>query len=674
MRSIKYAFPRLLLALATFSATVPSFADHLADGLEQPSKLTIGSKSTGAFDPGLTPSPSSVFLTGNTTKSPSGAAADCDPSGPNPTPEPDCSIPRIAYEVGGVTGTPGNATVASANFEQSAMVTGSNAAPEDLGTWVAAAFAQCQAGTQSSCKVELLANQVYTYGKTITIPALARSGDIGGYPILEGNGATLVYTGTADAIYVAPRYNFRTMTGAIRNLTITTTNASATPLHTQSIIGFRVENVALLGTGTNAACLKMENTPLNGLGLWTEWNTFVITTRGCVKGVQLRNEGGQPSFLYNDWQIFSRVEADQIGFSIEGAIGTPGSRLIMGANTYGKSGHLAHVISASGGAQGSFAQLILHGESDNNVVDCSTFVDSTSFISGGLGSQTGANWIPCNEGVSSQVEINSNINPGYTNLQGHTDTGAEFQAGFYSRNYPQKANCKTSFLGGSTPGDNASMAFGLADPAGFSGPNCYFEIYKRVTSDTDPEVNIPGASGNPILNSLFVDSYSGGVGIGPGFGWNGSNFTLPEAALHLNGDALFQSTSADAYAAPITLLAPQNNIAGHVTYSRLGTDTTHCNDTLATEFMFEGNGSTSNYGGLGIACRDFIINWHPNGHVSIGTTSDAGASLGVIGGTNSDFYTGPAEAPKGSCSTVGWVFSQDGHATFCNGSEWVPKI
>jgi hypothetical protein len=37
--------------------------------------------------------------------------------------------------------------------------------------------------------------------------------------------------------------------------------------------------------------------------------------------------------------------------------------------------------------------------------------------------------------------------------------------------------------------------------------------------------------------------------------------------------------------------------------------------------------------------------------------------------------TGPATAPTGSCSTSGlWVFSQDGHATFCASGTWVTKI
>jgi hypothetical protein len=38
-------------------------------------------------------------------------------------------------------------------------------------------------------------------------------------------------------------------------------------------------------------------------------------------------------------------------------------------------------------------------------------------------------------------------------------------------------------------------------------------------------------------------------------------------------------------------------------------------------------------------------------------------------------YIGPAAAPSGSCATNGaWVFSQDGHATFCASGSWVTKL
>jgi hypothetical protein len=55
---------------------------------------------------------------------------------------------------------------------------------------------------------------------------------------------------------------------------------------------------------------------------------------------------------------------------------------------------------------------------------------------------------------------------------------------------------------------------------------------------------------------------------------------------------------------------------------------------------------------------------------------DDGSGNGSVQGQfSSGSYMGPATAPTGSCSTSGaWVFSQDGHATFCAGGTWVMKI
>jgi hypothetical protein len=39
-----------------------------------------------------------------------------------------------------------------------------------------------------------------------------------------------------------------------------------------------------------------------------------------------------------------------------------------------------------------------------------------------------------------------------------------------------------------------------------------------------------------------------------------------------------------------------------------------------------------------------------------------------------DLVTGYPTAPSGPCTVVGWIFSQDGRATFCNGTNWVAKI
>jgi hypothetical protein len=64
-----------------------------------------------------------------------------------------------------------------------------------------------------------------------------------------------------------------------------------------------------------------------------------------------------------------------------------------------------------------------------------------------------------------------------------------------------------------------------------------------------------------------------------------------------------------------------------------------------------------------------------SGSVSLGnaTAGDASGSLS-LSSISATLYKGPATAPSGSCSSVGWTFSQDGHATFCNGSTWVTKI
>jgi hypothetical protein len=64
----------------------------------------------------------------------------------------------------------------------------------------------------------------------------------------------------------------------------------------------------------------------------------------------------------------------------------------------------------------------------------------------------------------------------------------------------------------------------------------------------------------------------------------------------------------------------------------------------------------------------------------VGSTASNGgvlnqSGLTVPGTLGSSQYVGPATAPSGGCATNGaWVFSQDGHATFCAGGSWVTKI
>ena len=59
--------------------------------------------------------------------------------------------------------------------------------------------------------------------------------------------------------------------------------------------------------------------------------------------------------------------------------------------------------------------------------------------------------------------------------------------------------------------------------------------------------------------------------------------------------------------------------------------------------------------------------------VGNGTQGDKSGTLSAAT-VSANVYKGPATAPTGTCSVVGWAFSQDGHISFCNGTTWVTKI
>jgi len=63
-------------------------------------------------------------------------------------------------------------------------------------------------------------------------------------------------------------------------------------------------------------------------------------------------------------------------------------------------------------------------------------------------------------------------------------------------------------------------------------------------------------------------------------------------------------------------------------------------------------------------------------HTTTAFSIQGGTESATFAGTvKAPQYLGPSTAPTGSCSTSGaWVFSQDGHATFCSAGTWVAKI
>jgi hypothetical protein len=133
---------------------------------------------------------------------------------------------------------------------------------------------------------------------------------------------------------------------------------------------------------------------------------------------------------------------------------------------------------------------------------------------------------------------------------------------------------------------------------------------------------------------------------------------------------------------------------GATTYSQMG-----FGGTLTTPVWQYGAGNPSETA-LGVANKLFFYNV---GSTSVAASIDASNNFeigmtGVLPGTFSKKFqvgtsgqfnvdssgntttpsiTGPATAPSGACSTAGqWVFSQDGHATFCPsaGGTWATKI
>jgi hypothetical protein len=59
----------------------------------------------------------------------------------------------------------------------------------------------------------------------------------------------------------------------------------------------------------------------------------------------------------------------------------------------------------------------------------------------------------------------------------------------------------------------------------------------------------------------------------------------------------------------------------------------------------------------------------PSGQVNISR-----GDVLATGKIDSSLYVGPEKRPSGNCDAVGWSFSQDGHITFCDGKNWIPKI
>lgn len=91
-----------------------------------------------------------------------------------------------------------------------------------------------------------------------------------------------------------------------------------------------------------------------------------------------------------------------------------------------------------------------------------------------------------------------------------------------------------------------------------------------------------------------------------------------------------------------------------------------------------GNGSTATKLNRNQADAIAVLNLLQQNAGSTGDILDLSNSAGIVERfTQQGYLVGVATAPSGTCSVAGaWVFSQDGHATFCPsaGGTWTTKI
>jgi len=194
-------------------------------------------------------------------------------------------------------------------------------------------------------------------------------------------------------------------------------------------------------------------------------------------------------------------------------------------------------------------------------------------------------------------------------------------------------------------------------------------IQNVVESSTGIFTVLSGSTNTQFINNVI---YTGSIDAGTGtYGsgnlrqaggnapmpWNGlPTLQVRYATVLPNGTDLYTVTACGIYSVtnpvhgPAVLSAMENRV--QVLCDQSGSATSR---TLIAQGMYDPTGATNNI---------TYINTESNGKWQ------GWQQFQLSGG----LVTGYPAAPSGACTVVGWMFSQDGHATFCNGTSWVPKI
>ncbi len=383
----------------------------------------------------------------------------------------------------------------------------------DIGARINAAFTT-GASTDTPPRVNLVSGQTYTFSTTIRLPIPATNG----FPILDCNGSTLHYTGSADAIFVVPGGAPPWNSGLIENCILTGTPSAANGIHQLSRIGMHYREVTLSGfTAPGAAGLLLDNTSFNGIstgaGLgWNERLDAQLNLFNNTSGIlALGSHGGTNSFGYSRLELRCQVVDGQWCLTLDG--NNRGADMYGGLITLLANATFTHI---PGGLIRTVRQAVLrgpvtvNGESQGTIGGAALFTDGSSSIQG-CGLVFAPGFRNENEGVSSR-QLVSPFGPVCPTV------GATFQPAPFYGNVAQARSSKWSI----TPG---GIDYFMASPAGVEGGSP-FTLWARNTFDPgDPE-----ADGKGKVTVLRADPRSKSIGIGPGF-----DAAFPTHTLEFNG-------------------------------------------------------------------------------------------------------------------------------------------
>ncbi len=409
----------------------------------------------------------------------------------------------------------------------------------DAGTAINAAFLAC-AGTSTapaaSCVVSLAPRQNYRYNQTIVIPNLSTSPYIV-EPILDCNGSTLTYTGTAEAFTVLGENHFKS--GEIRNCTIGVTNSAATAT-IWSRIDFAVRHSSF-GMGTTG--ISYINDAAHGGPGYTEQNRWediqiVVPSGGC--GLTFKQDPSiykQPSvgsFSYNTWTGF---HFDLNGGGARGVClpDSPSEPVVLFGNTWivhvnngGNTDSVFWIGRSNGISRGT---VIIHGEADSPAkTGYDVYASSVSSVFQNFGESYATGFSHGYGAGVSQSNVTFEGGPSFIKND-------IFRGGAYG------IESETHEPGGTNPSrmckshNEGSISIELAnyDPE----VDCFFEIGYRTTDDMWRDVDIAGTSGKPFTSILWADGFSHNVGFGPGF----SSSSLPKTTQEVRGASAVRDPS-----------------------------------------------------------------------------------------------------------------------------------